>query len=245
MAQPWEDAELVIAQPGPLEPELVSDGGGPPFPPTALSAPLHPLDPAEPAVAVLLEQIDRSRERARSSVWRRRRARRPPPTTPAIDADDARRLIGWRVLGRTEDEILYGRGRPPQLVTVLVTVSSGGRWECAGVSSARPLLACRDGIRASSWRLDPERAPAPEDEELRIMVTERSRSSGMRAHGRILPPELHADERRLTLRLFIRPQEGFQNLVRGRETPVRVALPEPVGGRELVDGGLWDPASQP
>jgi hypothetical protein len=67
----------------------------------------------------------------------------------------------------------------------------------------------------------------------------------MRARGRILRPELHADQRRLTLRLFIRPQEGFQNLVRGRETPVRVALAERVGGRELVDGALWAPASQP
>jgi hypothetical protein len=227
-----------------LEPELVSDGGGPPFPPTALSAALDPLDPAEPPVAVLLEQIDRSRRRAGDGVWRRRRARQPPPTA-ALDAGDARRLIGWRLLGRTEDEILYGRGRPPQLVTVVVRLSSRGRWECAGVSSARPLRACRDGIRASSWRLDPEHAPASDDEELRLLVTERSRSSGMRAHGRILPPELHADDRRLTLRLFIRPQEGFQNLVRGRETPVRVALPERVDGRELVDGALWEPASRP
>ena len=148
------------------------------------------------------------------------------------------------MLARTEEEILYGRGQPPQLVTVVVRLGSRGRWECVGVSSARPLRACRDGIRASSWRLDPERSPVPEDDELRILVTERSRSSGMRAHGRILPPELHADDHRLTLRLFIRPQEGFQNLVRGRETPVRVALPERVGDRELADGAVWDQASR-
>jgi hypothetical protein len=67
----------------------------------------------------------------------------------------------------------------------------------------------------------------------------------VRAGGRILPPELCADDRGMTLRLFIKPQEGFQNLVRGRETPVRVALPEPIGGRELVDGALWETDSQP
>ena len=240
----WKDAELVLARPGPLEPELVSDGGGPPFPPAALLEPPRALDPNNPAEVALLEQIDRSRERASRGVWRRWRAREPPPPAATTDPDDARRLTGWRVLARTEEEILYGRGQPPQLVTVVVRLGSRGRWECVGVSSARPLRACRDGIRASSWRLDPERSPAPEDDELRILVTERSRSSGMRAHGRILPPELHADDRRLTLRLFIRPQEGFQNLVRGRETPVRVALPERVGERELADGALWDQASR-
>lgn len=245
MSDQWEDAELVHAQPGPLEPGLVSDGGGPPFPPAALLAPHDALDPSDPAVVVLLEQIDRSRAQASRGAWRRWRAREPPPPAVTIDPDDTRRLTGWRVLARTEEEILYGRGRPPQLVTVLVRLGSRGRWECVGVSSARPLRACRDGIRASSWRLDPAHPPAAEDDELRVLVTERSRSSGMRAHGRILPPDLHADERRLTLRLFIRPQEGFQNLVRGRETPVRIDLPEPVNGREIVDGALWEPASGP
>ena len=235
MSDAWEDAELVAAEPGPQEPELVSDGGGLPFTPAALVARFEPLDPADPAVAVLLEQIRGGA--GHGALWRRWRARKPPPP-----AETTEQLAGWRVLARADDEVLYGRGRPPRLVTVAVKMNSRGRWACIGVSSARPLRACREGIRASSWRLDPDRQPAPADAELRILVTERSRSSGIKAGGRILPPELHADDGELLLRLFVRPRhEGFQNLVRGTETPVRVALPEPVGGRAIVDGAVWEP----
>ena len=67
-------------------------------------------------------------------------------------------------------------------------------WAVVGASSSRPLRAVRDGIRASSWRLDPTHEVRPEDTVLRVLVTEQTFSSGQLADGRLLVPELFADE---------------------------------------------------
>jgi hypothetical protein len=38
--------------------------------------------------------------------------------------------------------------------------------------------------------------------------------------------------------VYVKPRPGFQTGSRNPETPVRVALPEPVRGRGLIDGAL-------
>ena len=130
------------------EPALISDGGGLPFAPEAAFAPFEPLDPEQPPVRALLEQIERGRRQAQKP----RPFRRPAPLPPMTDAQ---KLAGWRVLAGDGGEILYGKGRPPQLLTVAVRRGRRDRWSVVGVSNSRPLRATRDGIRASSWRLDP------------------------------------------------------------------------------------------
>jgi hypothetical protein len=39
--------------------------------------------------------------------------------------------------------------------------------------------------------------------------------------------------------MFITPRGGFQTRVPNPETPARVALPEPVGERLLIDGAIY------
>jgi hypothetical protein len=216
----WERAERLDAVPAARLPELISDGAGLPFSPAALAAPPAPLDPGDPAAAALLAHL-------------RQLALRGPRDAPPPSLD------GWRTLARVADEALFGLGRPPALVTVTTRLDVKRRtWSATSGSSERPPRATRDGIRASAWRVDPEHAIDPSESVLRILVTEQSFAGGQPARGRGLAPEVHLGADELVMRIFVTPRPGFQPGARNPETPVLVALPEPVGGRRLLDGAV-------
>jgi hypothetical protein len=235
----WDRSALLEPRSAPRQPELVSDGGGLPFPPAALETPDGGLDPEDPAVAALLRHLaSRSapKQGARAS-WKRRAT----AATTSAASDPPVSLAGWRLLARTGDEALFGRGHPPQLVTVAVLHDGRRRsWSVSASSAARPLRATRDGIRASSWRPDPTHDPQPDDTILRVLVTEQTFSGGQRAYGRVLAPDMHVDDDRLVLTLFVTPRPGYQAGASNPETPVRIALPHPLGHRRLIDGALAD-----
>jgi hypothetical protein len=216
------------------EPALISDGGGLPFAPARAFQQFAPLDPHDPAVVALVVQIERGRRQAQPARLLRPRAKPVAMETAAL-------LEGWRELARTDEEALFGRGRPPQLLTVAVKRGLRNRWAPLGASNSRPLRAVRDGVRASSWRLDPTFATGPDTTELRILVTERTMASGTPADDRLLEPELHLDARQALLRVYVRPLEGYVGRTFKHETPVIVRLPEPLGARVPVDGALYEP----
>jgi hypothetical protein len=225
-----------LLEPSPVarDPALISDGGGLPFAPNALAGPPGRLDQEDPAVAALITQLTvRAPSKGGSGVPWRRGAAPPPRRPPSLD--------GWRLLARTGDEALFGHGRPPELFTVAVRQDARRQtWACVGTSAARPLRASRDGIRASSWRLDPTHQLQSDERVLRVLVTEQTFAGGQRAHGRVLSPDIHIGEDEIVLTVFVTPQPGFQTRSRNPETPVRIALPQPVGVRRLIDGALYD-----
>lgn len=210
----WKRAPVLEPRSVARLPALVSDGAGMPFAPAALDGDPPPLDPQDPAAASLLSLLS---------------ARAIP------------NLDGWRELARTADEVLFGRGRPPHLVTV---ASKRERrrdsWTCASAHATEELRATRDGIRASSWRPDPTYEPQGDDTELRILVTERTFASGQSASRRVLTPDLYIDENELVLTIYVKPRPGFQMGSRNPETPVRIALPDPPGTRTLTDGAITE-----
>jgi hypothetical protein len=163
------------------------------------------------------------------------------PAVSALAAQLAGQLLGWRLLARTDEEALFGRGLPPKLLTVAVKHDAKrGTWSCVAKSNGRPLRATRDGIRASSWHLDETVELGPEDTELRICVTEQTFSGGRRADRRVLAPDLYEGEDKLVLTMYVTPEPGFQLRTPNPQTPVRVALAHPVGTRELIDGALYE-----
>jgi hypothetical protein len=150
-------------------------------------------------------------------------------------------LDGWRLIARTDNEALFGRGRPPDLVMVAVQKDARrGTWSRADKTAGRPLRVTRDGIRASSWRLDPTHKLRADDTVVRILMTEQTYAGGKRADGRVLDPDLYEGERELILTIFVTPLKGFQMRTPNPETPARVALPHPVAGRELIDGAVYE-----
>jgi hypothetical protein len=230
----WERSVLLEPRAAPRHPELISDGGGLPFAPAALAGSAGQLDRSDAAVGALIAQIaQRTAPKSASRVPWKQAAAAPSGAPLSLD--------GWRILARTDDQILFARGRPPQLLTVAVRQDARrGKWSCVGVSSARPLRAARDGIRASGWRLDPTREVSPEQTFLRVLVTEQAFAGGQRADSRLLAPDLHIGEQELVLTMFVTPLPGFRSRSSNPETPARIALPQPVGPRRLVDGALYD-----
>ncbi len=224
----WERSAVLEPRPAPRHPELIGDGAAMPFATAALMGPPGPLDPQDPATQALLAYLT-----ARAAPSRASRLLRRGEPAPAVS------LEGWRLLARTDEEALYARGLPPQLLTA--TLRRGGirrSWSCVSMRMAAPLRAVREGIRASSWRADPTQALAPEETVLRVLVTEQAFASGQLADGRVLAPDMYVDEGELVLRMFVTPRPGYQTAMRNPETPVRIALAEPLGGRRLLDGAL-------
>jgi hypothetical protein len=231
----WERSAVLEPRSAPRDADLISDGAGLPFPPSALAGSPAPLDRTDPAVAALIAKIASPAAPMRASRVPWKRASSAPPASASLE--------DWRLLAHDDDEALFGRGHPPQLLTVAVR-KDGRRsaWTCIGVSAARPLRATRDGIRASSWRLDPTHPVAPEDTVLRLLVTEQTFAGGQPADGRLLQPNLRVDAERLVLTMFVTPPPGFQSGSPNPETPVRIALPHPVGSRQVMDGALYGTA---
>jgi hypothetical protein len=229
----WKHAPRLVPALVPAEPALISDGGGLPFAPSAAFQPFEPLEADDPAVQALVAQIDRGRRKAQPKRLFRARG--------VASLETADKLKGWRALARTDDEVLFGRGRPPHLLTVAVRQARRGRWEPMGVSNSRPLRAMRDGARASSWRLDPSFPASPDARELPVLITEQTMASGARAADRLLTPELHLDGERALVRVYVKPIEGYVGRSSRHETPVIVELPEPLGVRRVVDGALYEP----
>ena len=227
----WERSALLEPRYAPRVPELISDAGGLVFHPDALDRRPEPLDPRDPAVEMLAAFLE---GRAGSNPLRKTEQQpEPRPSSAALE--------GWRLIARTGEQALFGLGMPPDLVMVGVGKDPRrGTWSRAGKTAGRPLRVTRDGIRASSWRLDPTYEPRPDDTVLRILVTEQTYAGGKRADGRVLEPDLYEGEDELILTMFVTPLEGFLMRSTNPETPVRVALSQPVGNRELIDGALYD-----
>ena len=227
----WERSAVLEPRSAPRVPELISDAGGLAFPPGALDGLLKPLDPRDPAVEMLAAWLE---GRAGSSPLRKSELkveRRALSST----------LDGWRQIARTGEEALFGLGIPPDLVMAAVRKDARrGTWSRADKTAGRPLRATRERIRASSWRLDPTCELRADDTVLRILVTEQTYAGGKRADGRVLDPDLYEDEQELILTMFVTPLEGFLMRSPNPETAVRVALQQPVGSRELIDGAVYE-----
>jgi hypothetical protein len=230
----WERSAVLEPLAAARHPELIGDGGGLPFSPAELAGPPEPLDPQDPAAGALLAHLTaRAAPKRGSRVPWKRGAAAPPEQPPSLD--------GWRELARTDEEVLFALGHPPRLITMAFRRGSRRRgWTHVGTTSARPLRATREGIRASSWRLDPTREPQPDETVLHVLLTEQTFAGGQRADGRVLAPDLYMDEDELVLRMFVTPRPGYQSGSPNPETPVRIALPEPAGGRQLIDGALME-----
>jgi hypothetical protein len=214
-ARDWQRSVVLEPRPAPRIPELVGDGGGLPFSPLALDGPPAPLDPRDLATEAL---------------------------ALFLGLTSATSLDSWRLLARTDSEAIFGKGRPPELRLVAVKRDGQrGRWRCVSQSTGLALRATRDGVRASSWRLDPESELHGDDTVLRILLTEQTYAGGRRADGRLLAPDLFEGPDELVLRMYVRPQPGFQTRTRNPETPVRIALRQPVGSRQVIDGAIFEP----
>ena len=112
--------------------------------------------------------------------------------------------------------------------------------------SACGLLPLDDFVElgGATWALPPDAAIDPETTEFVALVTEIECASGQASDGRIPPPQITYGADSVTVTFSVQRLEGAQACPGNPATPVTVTLTEPLGARELLDGGL-SPAQAP
>src|ERR1700761_1384864 len=104
----WDRAPLLTPQSAGPVPALVGDGSGLSFSPAEFAAPGGGLDEDDPAVQALVAMLGRQKPGADGL----------PPTS----------LAPWRLLARSGDDVLFGHGAPPRLLTVVMRRHNRHGW---------------------------------------------------------------------------------------------------------------------
>jgi hypothetical protein len=211
-----------VASASPAE-VLISCGSGDAYPGLGIAAPVGAA------------QLDTAESQALRDILRRY-------------PDDLGDTTGWRIAGRTETEVLFlgiHEGvEPPQWASVVVTLTDKG-WQPRRWGGCDPRIVISPDIGPADWWLDPAAAPpGPETTELHVLVMELACASGASADGRIAEPVIATSSTTVTVTIGVRAREGDQTCPSNPATPFVVLLPEPLGERQLLDGG-HAPAIEP
>lgn len=127
--------------------------------------------------------------------------------------------------------------RTHEVVTVesLDARSSQG-WSMTARSTCLPRRTF-DGIEPADLELDPAKPARPGDRVVHLLVTENGCAGGQPATGRIRVVTLEPAADAVRLVLGVVPRGG--TCPSNPATPFALELPEPLGGRALVDAGVY------
>lgn len=154
-------------------------------------------------------------------------------------------LNGYRVLSAGAERVVYATSRVDGGPLIAVDARlSNDRWAVVGIAPCVPELSM-PGLHVGTWRLTVGAArPAPGATSFEARVTEMACTSGRTAEGRILPPLIIREPRRVLVVFGILPltAPAIQTCQAAPPTPVVVELGQPLGPRELLDGGVFPPA---
>jgi hypothetical protein len=196
----------------------ISDGGPPAFKVADLNAPLGAELNDDPPAQVL------------------RAFAADPGGAEAVPA------TGWRVLSRSNQEVLFACEEDGEHYLVRVERTPGGNWEWAeSAYFFESFQAIRDGNPASEWCVDPAAdPPSPADTELQVYVTETHCASGRSAEGRIERPDIFYSGPEVRIVAYVTRLRGTQTCPGNPPTPAVFVLPESIGDRRLVDAGTYE-----
>lgn len=148
---------------------------------------------------------------------------------------------GWRLVARSRHHAEYTNGFLPSEMFWLLFDRRNGKWEWGGSGGCIPTT-LRRGLAAAEWRMDPARQPRPGDRFIWALVTETGCTSAADPTDRIQEPEVIYGEREVRVTFWVTPPKGnFFHCPGNPSARVRVALPGPVGDREIRDGGVYPP----
>jgi hypothetical protein len=164
------------------------------------------------------------------------------------DADPNFPRDGWRLLGVEGTGHLYGVRAPDdqEAAAFVVTIrGSGGTWQAEDSGACTPSVRLDEALGGATWTLDPDEATAidPDTEDFDVLVTEMACASGQSADDRVSEPRIVVTDDAVTITFGVTPLEGPQDCQGNPPTEVRVELPEPLGERELRDGGVYPPTT--
>jgi hypothetical protein len=155
-------------------------------------------------------------------------------------ADGAVDDMGWRVVSRSRDEVVFLTEKPPngdeRYWAVAIASRNGGSWLVRGAGDCQPRPVLPTGFGSSTWELNPAfPKPKPTTRTLHLLVTEEACAGGMPAVDRLSPAYVITDPYRITIAVGVRTLTGGQRCPGNPAAAVTIELLEPIGNRELVD----------
>lgn len=152
---------------------------------------------------------------------------------------------GYRVLRADTDRVVFATNGEVGPIVAIEARDAGGSWSATGLGICSPTIIVPDGLSAATWRL-PVGAPRPAAAATSFvaMVHETGCVSGRSPEGRILPPLILREPGRVFVVFAIRqpPSTGMETCPGNPTSPYTVELGEPLGARELLDGGVFPPS---
>ncbi len=151
---------------------------------------------------------------------------------------------GWSLAGMDADgaEFVIEDG---DLGMKVVSVHSAdlGPWIVTGWGDCQPQRVLPPGLNEASWTLDPaEPRPGADTQTFTALVTERECASGQSSEGRVVGPDILEVGDEVLVTFAVRPLGGdMQSCPGNPATRVVVDLGEPLGDRQLLDGGTLPP----
>lgn len=142
---------------------------------------------------------------------------------------------GWIEAVRTDSRVLFIAPSEGGLARVDMQIE-GGQWRASGWGgcSLRPEIPL--GMNIATFRVAPGETLTPETTDVDVLVTELACNSGEDARGRVQEPAVIRSADSVTVIFTVVARPGGHECPSNPATPFRLALPEPLGDRVLLDG---------
>ena len=153
-------------------------------------------------------------------------------------------VAGYRLLVSTQTSTEYAAASDQfdtGLAYVRLELGPSG-WTLKEFGDCRP-QAVFNGLNSATWHFAPD-VPFPNRASTRFtaLVSEMTCTSGRTADGRVLPPAILASATEILVIFAVRPPPPSANGLEACPAPpptrVDVTLPQPLGNRPLLDGGI-------
>ena len=205
----------------PLDPGVLglSCGDNNVFHPSLLAVPGHAQNDPDPAAAALRAEITAS--------------------TPELGLP----RDGWVRVAQLADKVQFVAPNIARDGWVVVGVAMrNGRWELDLKGDCQPEVALPAGVSRAEWRLDAAfPKPAAGDRQIHVLINERACASGQSPEGRVLPPIIAPSQTAMTIAILVTNRPGGQDCPGNPDFALTIDLPEPLGGRTLLDGAVFPP----
>jgi hypothetical protein len=148
----------------------------------------------------------------------------------------------WRLVVEDHGFAEFASGRLERELEWIQFRRVKGRWKFLTYSSDCDPNSLRRGIPAITWELAEGQKLTPATRTIEVNLGPGECASGRSQNERVQKPEFREQQGKLLLSLWLRPlPPGGYTCEGTSEPPLKIELPEPLGERELRDGGTYPP----